>query len=77
MFLSIWDAGTNFPQGDNNTVIFGEILKLGLKFIGADKFYCCTVKSVGVVFLPFDKTSRLMVSGSGTGPVLWPVHAAS
>ena len=35
------------------------------------------VKSAEVVYLPFDKTSSMTVSGTGTGPMVRLAHATS
>jgi len=35
------------------------------------------VKSVEVVYLPFDKTSSMTVSGTGTSPMVRLAHATS
>ena len=35
------------------------------------------VKSAEVVYLPFDKTSSMTVSGTGTGPKVRLAHATS
>ena len=36
-----------------------------------------TVKSAEVVYLPFDKTSSMTVSGTGTSPMVRLAHATS
>ena len=45
-----------------------------LFFRGSDRI---KVKSAEVVYLPFDKTSSMTVSGTGTGPMVRLAHATS